>query len=98
MSYRKALILATSVVVAGGTAAYVQLRSKCQKPGSFGNYNGVNNSDRNSELVMNDGKQKKTQEKRGGLKSLKVLAAILLSQMGKMGARDLLSLLGIVVS
>ena len=37
-------------------------------------------------------------KKGGSLKSLKLLAAILLSQMGKIGARDLFALLGIVVS
>lgn len=98
MAYRKALILATGVIVAGGTAAYVKSRFNCKKHDSFGQYNGVINNEGNSELVINDGKRKKTPEKRGGLKSLKLLAAILLSQMGKMGARDLLSLVGIVVS
>nr|XP_048327780.1 ABC transporter D family member 1 isoform X2 [Ziziphus jujuba var. spinosa] len=96
-SRRKALILATGVLVAGGSAAYVKSRFNYKKHDSFGQYNGLNNNEGDTEQLINDGKRKKTPDKRGGLKSLKVLAAILLSQMGKMGARDLLSLLGIVV-
>lgn len=98
MPYRKALILATGVLVAGGSAAYVKSRFNYKKHDSFGQYNGLNNNEGDTEQLINDGKRKKTPDKRGGLKSLKVLAAILLSHMGKMGARDLLSLLGIVVS
>ncbi|KAF3444221.1 hypothetical protein FNV43_RR13911 [Rhamnella rubrinervis] len=96
-SRRKALILATGVIVAGGTAAYFKSRLNYKKCDSFGHCNGMNNNEGNSEPVINDGRRKKTPEKGGGLKSLKVLAAILLCRMGKMGARDLLSLLGIVV-
>lgn len=40
----------------------------------------------------------KNKQKKGGLKSLQVLAAVLLSEMGRLGARDLLALVGIVVS
>lgn len=98
MPYRKALILATGVLVAGGAAAYVNSRFNYRKHDSFGQYNGLNNNKGVTEQLVNDDKRKKSSEKRGGLKSLKVLAAILLSRMGKMGARDLLFLLGIVVS
>ena len=40
----------------------------------------------------------KNKQKKGGLKSLQVLAAILLSEMGQLGAKNLLSLVSIVVS
>ncbi|XP_062083727.1 ABC transporter D family member 1 [Humulus lupulus] len=92
-SRRKTLLLATGIVFAGGTAAYVQSRFSSRKSDPLGHYNGLPNSQSNSE----DKALKKNPDKKGGLKSLKVLAAILLSRMGQMGARDLLSLVAIVV-
>ncbi|KAL5728452.1 ATP-binding cassette sub- D member 1 [Ranunculus cassubicifolius] len=70
-SRRRSLAVATGILVAGGTAAYM-LHSRLLTRGP---------------------------DTQGGLRSLKVLAAILVSQMGQMGARNLLvlSLLGIVV-
>jgi hypothetical protein len=94
--HRKTLLLATGIVVAGGAAAYVQSRLTYKKHDSFGQYNGLNENKETEKAVTNDRKIKKPP--RGGLKSLQVLAAILLSEMGQMGARDLLSLVGIVVS
>lgn len=96
--HRKTLLLATGIVVAGGAAAYVQSRLTYKKHDSFGQYNGLNENKETEKAVTNDHKIKKPPQKRGGLKSLQVLAAILLSEMGQMGARDLLSLVGIVVS
>jgi len=51
------------------------------------------------KLTATDQNAKITTKKKkgGGLKSLQVLTAILLSQMGKMGARDLLALVATVV-
>lgn len=91
------MLLATGIVVAGGAAAYVQSRLTYKKHDSFGQYNGLNENKETEKAVTNDHKIKKPPQKRGGLKSLQVLAAILLSEMGQMGARDLLSLVGIVM-
>ncbi|KAM1175712.1 hypothetical protein ACFX19_028673 [Malus domestica] len=97
-SRRKTLLLATGIVVAGGTAAYVQSRLNHKKHGFHGHYNGLDDSEETTERAMlSDHKLKKPPRKKGGLKSLQVLAAILLSEMGQMGVRDLLSLLSIVV-
>ncbi|XP_024021422.1 ABC transporter D family member 1 isoform X1 [Morus notabilis] len=96
-SRRKTLLLATGIVFAGGTAAYVQSRFSSKRRDSFSHYNGLDNNKGNSEVLANDKNLKKNSEKKGGLKSLKVLAAILLSKMGRMGARDLLGLVAIVV-
>lgn len=86
-------------MVAGGTAAYVQSRLNHKKHDSLGHYNGLNDNEETTEkVVMNDHKLKKPPRKKGGLKSLQVLAAILLSEMGQMGVRDLLALVSIVVS
>ncbi|KAK9950345.1 hypothetical protein M0R45_005839 [Rubus argutus] len=95
--HRKTLLLATGIVVAGGAAAYVQSRLTYKKHDSFGQYNGLNENKETEKAVTNDRKIKKPLQKRGGLKSLQVLAAILLSEMGQMGARDLLSLVVIVM-
>ncbi|PQQ06143.1 hypothetical protein Pyn_17380 [Prunus yedoensis var. nudiflora] len=97
-SRRKTLLLATGIVVAGGTAAYVQSRLNHKKHDSLGHYNGLNDNEETTEkIVMNDHKLKKPPRKKGGLKSLQVLAAILLSEMGQMGVRDLLALVSVVV-
>lgn len=47
---------------------------------------------------MKSATEPKSKQKKRGLKSLQVLTAILLSEMGHLGARDLLALVGIVVS
>lgn len=97
--HRKTLLLATGILVAGGTAAYVQSRFNCRKPGSYQHHNGLNDDkEKSEEVVRDDNNVKKTTKKKGGLKSIQVLAAVLLSEMGKMGARDLLALVAIVVS
>ncbi|XP_034202477.1 ABC transporter D family member 1 isoform X1 [Prunus dulcis] len=97
-SRRKTLLLATGIVVAGGTVAYVQSRLSHKKHDAIGHYNGLNDNEETTEkVVTNDHKLKKPPRKKGGLKSLQVLAAILLSEMGQMGVRDLLALVSIVV-
>ncbi|KAI5343957.1 hypothetical protein L3X38_011833 [Prunus dulcis] len=97
-SRRKTLLLATGIVVAGGTVAYVQSRLNHKKHDAIGHYNGLNDNEETTEkVVTNDHKLKKPPRKKGGLKSLQVLAAILLSEMGQMGVRDLLALVSIVV-
>lgn len=99
-SRRKALLIASGVFLAGGTAAaYVQSRRNLRKSVAFDDYNG---NEANQELLQNShGRSnvvKKSRQKKGGLKSLHVLAAILLSRMGQMGARDLLILVAVVIS
>ncbi|GMP54406.1 hypothetical protein CsSME_00019597 [Camellia sinensis var. sinensis] len=98
-SRRKTILLATGVVVAGGTAAYLRSRYCGKRPDCFGHYNGLSdNKEQLEKVVGNENIVKKSrQKKKSGLKSLQVLASILLSRMGRIGARDLLSLLGIVV-
>ncbi|MED6148440.1 hypothetical protein PIB30_053277 [Stylosanthes scabra] len=96
-SRRKALLFATGILVAGGTAAYMQSRSRVNRHDS-GRCNGHNGDTQvTTEEVVKGSTASKSKQKKGGLKSLQVLAAILLSEMGKLGARDLLALVGIVV-
>ncbi|XP_039009664.1 ABC transporter D family member 1-like [Hibiscus syriacus] len=97
-SRRKALLLASGIVVAGGTAAYLQSRFSNKKAVSYSHYNGVQgNRDNSDKVLKKNNNVKGTTRKKGGLKSLQVLTAILLSKMGQMGARDLLALVGMVV-
>nr|DAD32615.1 TPA_asm: hypothetical protein HUJ06_011466 [Nelumbo nucifera] len=98
-SRRRALALTTGIIVAGGTAVYLQLRlqRRFTSPDSLDVYVGpVNFKEKTNKADGNDGIVKKTRQKKGGLKSLQVLAAILLSHMGQIGARDLLALVAIV--
>ncbi|XP_030527544.2 ABC transporter D family member 1 isoform X2 [Rhodamnia argentea] len=97
-SRRKSLLLATGILVAGGTAAYAHSRFSKEKSNPFGHFNGIDN-DQEKPNKASKGQEsgKKVSRKKGGLKSLQVLTAILLSKMGQMGARDLLALVGIVV-
>ena len=96
---RKTLLLATGMLVAGGTAAYMQSRSRVNKHDLLGHCNGYNDEKQvTKEEVVKGATAPKNKQKKGGLKSLQVLAAILLSEMGQLGARDLLALVGIVVS
>ncbi|KAI4345241.1 hypothetical protein L6164_012381 [Bauhinia variegata] len=97
-SRRKTLLLATGILVAGGSAAYLQSRFRASKHDFSGHCNGYT-SDKEiaEEEVVNGNTAPKTKQKKGGLKSIQVLAAILLSEMGRLGARDLLALVVIVV-
>ncbi|KAI8004207.1 ABC transporter D family member 1 [Camellia lanceoleosa] len=98
-SRRKTILLSTGVVVAGGTTTYLRSRYCGERPDHFGHYNGLcDNKEQLEKVVGNENIVKKSrQKKKGGLKSLQVLASILLSRMGPIGARDLLSLLDIVL-
>lgn len=97
-SRRKILAIATSVLVVGGTAAYMQSRSRirCSEDDSFGRTTKTVVAKKRSNEVDQNGKVVKKTVKKGRLRSLKVLAAILLSHMGKLGAKDLLTLVAIV--
>ncbi|KAL8188587.1 hypothetical protein R6Q57_029875 [Mikania cordata] len=94
---KKTLLLATGIIVAGGTAAYIQSQSRGRRPNGTSHSNGQDDDseldvgNNNNNIVVKKSRQKK------GLKSLQVLAAILLSHMGRMGARDLFALMATVV-
>ncbi|KAL3527746.1 hypothetical protein ACH5RR_012402 [Cinchona calisaya] len=98
-SRRKSLLLAAGIVVAGGTAAaYMQSRSNTRKHSSVGHYDGL--TDDKESPAKKAGKSnivKKSRQTTGGLRSLHVLAAILLSRMGQVGARNLFALVTTVV-
>ncbi|KAF6139384.1 hypothetical protein GIB67_026226 [Kingdonia uniflora] len=99
-SRRRTLALATGILVAGGTAAYMQSRlwSRRTRHDSYDRYNGaVTNKEKSNKVGESDCTVKKSRVTKGGLRSLKVLAAILLSQIGQMGVKDLLTLVSIVV-
>ncbi|KAJ4967016.1 hypothetical protein NE237_018865 [Protea cynaroides] len=99
-SRRRTLALAASILVAGGTAAYMQswLRSRSGKPGFSDHYSEpAIDKEKSSKVNANDNVVKKTRLNKGGLRSLKVLTAILLSRMGQRGAGDLLTLVAIVI-
>lgn len=98
-AYRKTLLVASGVVVAGSTAAaYIKSRNSAKRSESFGHHNGVDdNSEGHDKVGGKNISVKKSRQKKGGLRSLKVLTAILISHMGKRSVRDFLSLLAIVV-
>lgn len=97
-SRRKALLLASGVLIAGGTAAYMQSRLRVNKRGLFDNGNEQNgDKEVTDEEVTKVSGDLKNKQKKGGLKSLQVLTAILLSEMGQLGVKDLLALVAIVV-
>ncbi|KAI9113779.1 hypothetical protein K1719_015030 [Acacia pycnantha] len=96
-SRRRTLLLATGILVAGGTAAYVQSRSRSNKHNLVDHCNGRNDDKEiTMEEIVESSTEPKSKQKKGGLKSLQVLAAILLKEMGQPGARNLLALVGIV--
>jgi len=93
------LLLATGILVAGGTTAYVQSRFRVNRDDLLGDsYECNNDKELTKEEVMKGTSAPKNKQKKGGLKSLQVLAAILLSEMGQLGAKNLLALVSIVVS
>lgn len=92
-SRRKSLLLATGILVTGGTAAYMHSRLSHERPGSFGHCNGPGSL---TEGPENDN-SKNSGQKKNALRSLQILAGILLSQIGRRGARDLLALVSVVV-
>ncbi|KAK1294460.1 ABC transporter D family member 1 [Acorus calamus] len=95
-SRRKTLAMVTGVLVVGGTSAY--LRNRFIKPNSSGHDSELlNNNDQSRQITHNANSIKKINKKRGGLRSLKILAAILLSKMGRRGTRNILALVAIVI-
>ncbi|KAL1366138.1 ABC transporter D family member 1 isoform X2 [Arachis ipaensis] len=98
-SRRKTLLLATGIFIAGGTAVYVQSRFRVNKHVALGHSNDHNKDkeDLTKEEAAKGITTSQNKQKKGGLKSLQVLAAILLSDIGQLGARNLLALVAIVV-
>jgi len=95
---RKAILLASGILIAGGTAAYMQSRFRVDKHDLFGHCNEQNNDkEARKEEVINDSTKPKNKQKKGGMKSLQVLTAILLSDMGQLGVKNLLALVTTVV-
>ncbi|KAJ4898671.1 ABC transporter D family member 1 [Raphanus sativus] len=96
-SRRKSILLAAGIVAAGG-AFYLKSRISSPRLDSSRGRSGGDGEALEKRRGNNKNAKKATPKKKGGgLKSLQVLTAILLSQMGKMGARDLLALLATVV-
>lgn len=77
----------------------MQSRLSHKRPGSLDHCNGPDNLTEGSENdTLKPTVHKGKRQKKNALRSLQVLAAILLSQMGRRGARDLLALVSVVVS
>ncbi|KAG9444196.1 hypothetical protein H6P81_015536 [Aristolochia fimbriata] len=100
-SRRKALAIAAGVVVAGGAAAYFQSRfqNRLVQSESF-NHDTVpiNGNEKLKENEKSRNKEKpRVGKRKGRLRSLHVLAAILLSRMGQRGTKNILALVAIVV-
>ncbi|ERN14929.1 hypothetical protein AMTRI_Chr02g213560 [Amborella trichopoda] len=95
-SGRRTLAVASAVLVAGGTAAYMQSRRRDRNV----QHNALGpDTDRETlaQVGSNDSNISRSTRKRGGLKSLHVLARILLSNMGRKGVHNLLALVSVVV-
>ncbi|KAK9098569.1 hypothetical protein Syun_025614 [Stephania yunnanensis] len=99
-SRRRILAVTTGILVASGTAAYMQSRKWSRGSGhdSVGHCNGdVTDNKKSNKVDGSTNVLQKTSLKKGRLRSLKILAGILISQMGRMGVSNLLSLICIVV-
>ncbi|XP_057541613.1 ABC transporter D family member 1-like isoform X1 [Amaranthus tricolor] len=97
-SRRKSLLLASGILVAGGTVAYMQSRSSRKQCDSFKDCNGPGSSTEDSEIDNSSTTiYKGRPPKKNALSSLQVLVATLLSQMGRRGTHDLLALVSVVI-
>ncbi|GAB2210132.1 hypothetical protein Droror1_Dr00015390 [Drosera rotundifolia] len=97
-SRRRSLLIASGILVAGGTAAYLQSRFAHKQASSLGHCNGTGSSKEDfDDDRVNRNASKGKKQKKNALRSLQVLTAILLSQIGRKGVRDLLGLVFIVV-
>nr|CAD1833672.1 unnamed protein product [Ananas comosus var. bracteatus] len=99
-SRRRTVALVSGALLAGGTLAYMQSRhhKRSSRPNSSNDVSapGINEDSLNQNGV--DSKPiRAARRKKSGLRSLHVLAAILLKQIGPMGMRCLLSLVTTVV-
>ncbi|KAK1316472.1 ABC transporter D family member 1 [Acorus calamus] len=94
-SRRRTLAVVTGVLVAGGTAAY--MRNRFIKSDTSGHDSEPLNNNEKTRQLTPDVNLIKNKKKRGGLRSLQILAAILLSKMGQRGTRNIMALVAIVV-
>ncbi|XP_072974928.1 ABC transporter D family member 1 [Typha angustifolia] len=99
-SRRRTFALVSTALLAGGTIAYMQSRQH-KRSARQESSNGLCATDNGEESLSQNGIEGKsvraTKQRRGGLRSLHVLAAILLKQMGPMGMRNLVALGATVV-
>lgn len=96
---RKALVVAATVLVAGGGLAYFRTSQRRPHRDSSVAQNG-NGTEKLSELDGEKGKDliAKKKPKRGGIKNVKVLAGLLLQHIGKGGLNEFIALATISVS
>ncbi|KAJ6334704.1 hypothetical protein OIU78_011547 [Salix suchowensis] len=95
-TFMKSLLFAAGILAAGGTVVYVQSQISFNKSDSFLYSNGLKDDKKTSDkLATND---KRTVQKKGGLKAPQVLVSFLVSHMGKTGAKDLLTMIAIAVN
>ncbi|XP_031495991.1 ABC transporter D family member 1 [Nymphaea colorata] len=98
-SRRRALAVATAVFLTGGTAAYLHSR-RCR--GHSQNYFRTkteldSGAEKSNNVDTNGPHHQGKLQKRSGLKSLHILARILLSRIGEKGIQNLVSLVAIAV-
>lgn len=101
VSNRRTLALVSGVLVAGGTVAYMQSRwhGRSSRPGSSANLSTLGKDKESlSQNGVDDTSIRTARRKKRGLRSLHVLAEMLLSQMGPIGMRNLMALVATVVS
>ncbi|GAA0186750.1 ATP-binding cassette [Lithospermum erythrorhizon] len=97
-SRRKALLVASGIIVAGGTAAaFMQSRNSYRKT-DLSSCKGSKGKEGKEKLIGKDNNNvDKSRQKKGGMRSLQILAALLSSRMGRVGTGDLLALVAIAV-
>lgn len=98
-SRRKTLAAVTSILVTGGTVAYLRSRNRSAKfeSSDITNFAAGQSNENVIQNGVDDKSINKSRRKGSGLRSLQVLAAILLSQMDNKGMRNLLALVATVV-
>ncbi len=102
MFCRKALAVVAVVLFAGGGLAYNHSNRQRQKPIHHPLAHAADTDDgeevaKAAAKGRSSGVLQKGKQKRGGLKSVKVVSAILLAHMGKRGMENLVSLAAIAV-
>ncbi|KAJ3683851.1 hypothetical protein LUZ60_014078 [Juncus effusus] len=95
-SRRKALAIVSGAILAGGTVAYMKSRHRSKSRPQDSSNHSVTPGSESSSLNQNGGttdeKSSRKKKKGGGLKSLHVLASILLKRIDRNGMLNLLSL------
>ncbi|XP_078434901.1 peroxisomal ABC transporter 1 [Wolffia australiana] len=86
-SRRRSLAVVTGVLLAGGTAAYIQSRRQSSSRSHKSDGRNIDDESKGKALDI------KNKKKRSDLKSLQVINAILLSRMGTAGLRSIVLLI-----